>query len=145
MRFRNLRIAFSSTCGIACVLLIGLWVRSYTWHDYVKRLNGNSMSELSVLTGSIEVSRAGPFPDSNYRTERHSFRANGSRPDFLWDTSGGLWRIRFPIWLLIVVCSTMTAIPWISWRFSLRTLLIATTLVAVVLGLIVALVNRSYR
>jgi hypothetical protein len=29
------------------------------------------------------------------------------------------------------------ALPWLRWRFSLRTLLIATTLIAVVLGLVV--------
>jgi hypothetical protein len=29
MRFRKLRIAFSATCLVACVLLIVLWVRSY--------------------------------------------------------------------------------------------------------------------
>src|SRR5438132_5384486 len=33
MRFRKLRIAFSATCLIACVLLIVLWVRSYWWHE----------------------------------------------------------------------------------------------------------------
>ena len=32
MRFRKLRIAWSVVCGIACVLLIVLWVRSY-WYD----------------------------------------------------------------------------------------------------------------
>ena len=31
MRFRKLRIAWSVVCGIACVLLIVLWVRSYWW------------------------------------------------------------------------------------------------------------------
>jgi hypothetical protein len=37
----------------------------------------------------------------------------------------------FPIapWILVI--------PWLRWRFSLRNLLIATTLVAVVLGLAV--------
>src|SRR6476660_8286747 len=29
MRFRKLRIAWLVVCGIACVLLIALWVRSY--------------------------------------------------------------------------------------------------------------------
>src|SRR5712671_2831573 len=33
MRFRKLRIAWSVACGIACVLLIVLWVRSYWWFD----------------------------------------------------------------------------------------------------------------
>src|SRR4051794_41795509 len=35
MRFRTLRIAFSATCLIACVLLIVLWVRSYWWVDQI--------------------------------------------------------------------------------------------------------------
>src|SRR6476469_394529 len=33
MRFRKLRIAWSVMCLIACVLLIALWVRSYSWVD----------------------------------------------------------------------------------------------------------------
>jgi hypothetical protein len=48
--------------------------------------------------------------------------------------------VRSPYWLLLVLfgCSAVLAgIPWIKWRFSLRTLLIATTLVAVGLGVIV--------
>src|SRR6478736_9471608 len=35
MRFRKLRIAWSVGCGILCVLLIVLWVRSYRWCDTV--------------------------------------------------------------------------------------------------------------
>jgi hypothetical protein len=33
MRFRKLRIAWSVGWGIACVLLIVLWVRSYSWSE----------------------------------------------------------------------------------------------------------------
>jgi hypothetical protein len=46
----------------------------------------------------------------------------------------------FPHWFVVLLFTTLAAAPWlfkICWRFSLRTLLIATTLVAVVLGLIV--------
>jgi hypothetical protein len=44
-----------------------------------------------------------------------------------------------PDWPLVVAASVVAAVPWIQWRsrFSLRTLLIATTLVAVGLGAIV--------
>src|SRR6478672_11082996 len=35
MKFRKLRIAFSATCVIACVLQIVLWVRSYDWRDRI--------------------------------------------------------------------------------------------------------------
>jgi asparagine N-glycosylation enzyme membrane subunit Stt3 len=46
-----------------------------------------------------------------------------------------------PFWFLAFVSATTAVLPWlpwIKWRFTLRTMLIATTLVAVVLGLIVA-------
>src|SRR5438067_2362540 len=36
---RYLRIAFSVTCVIACVLLIVLWVRSYRWIDTLSGFN----------------------------------------------------------------------------------------------------------
>jgi hypothetical protein len=42
-----------------------------------------------------------------------------------------------PDWFSVLVTATLVAAPWLRWRFSLRTLLIATTLVTVVLGLIV--------
>jgi hypothetical protein len=55
--------------------------------------------------------------------------------------SGSIERdLSLPHWFLVAVVGTIGAIPWITnaRRFSLRTLLIATTLVAVGLGLIVA-------
>jgi hypothetical protein len=49
-------------------------------------------------------------------------------------------RIEIPAWFLIVSMVLLGLLPWMPWlrfRFSLLTLLIATTLAAVVLGLIV--------
>ena len=45
-----------------------------------------------------------------------------------------------PYWSLVSSFVLLAAIPWLPWsnRFSLRTLLIATTAVAVVLGIVVA-------
>jgi hypothetical protein len=47
--------------------------------------------------------------------------------------------IRFPYLLPVVLCATFATIPWLplSRRFSLRALLFATTLVAILLGAIV--------
>jgi hypothetical protein len=45
-----------------------------------------------------------------------------------------------PYWFFVLFSGTAAVVPWIHevrWHFSLRTLLIATTLVAVVLGLAV--------
>ncbi len=59
---------------------------------------------------------------------------------WIWPTpppSGA--RLVIADWLPTLLFATLAAVPWLPWsnRFSLRTLLIATTLVAVVLGLIV--------
>ncbi len=45
--------------------------------------------------------------------------------------------IQLPHWAVVLALGFVSAIPWIRSQFSLRTLLIATTLVAVALGLIV--------
>src|SRR5438105_3321157 len=53
---RYLRISFSATCLIACVLLIALWVRSYWWVDELHvRLWGNQ----TLLFGSKKAFVAG--------------------------------------------------------------------------------------
>src|SRR6478672_11323736 len=57
MRFRKLRIAWSVFCGLACLLLIVLWVRSYSRLDYVEAaiddthyLNGESIRGKAILS-----------------------------------------------------------------------------------------------
>ena len=49
----------------------------------------------------------------------------------------GTIAFRFPYWFAAFILGMIAELPWLHWRFSLRTLLIATTLAAVVLGLIV--------
>jgi uncharacterized membrane protein len=49
MRFRYLRILWTVICGIACVLLIALWVRSYKTVD---ELHGRLLGQQSLLVGS---------------------------------------------------------------------------------------------
>ena len=47
--------------------------------------------------------------------------------------------ISLPHWLVSLMSVAFVALPWLRWRFGLRTLLIATTLVAMVLGIVVAM------
>ena len=59
---------------------------------------------------------------------------------FLWLVDGVRFKLAIPDWFLAAVCGIFAAIPALfpsRWRFTTRTLLIATTLVAVVLGAIV--------
>jgi hypothetical protein len=41
-------------------------------------------------------------------------------------------------WIPVIATGALAVLSWVHWRFSLRTLLLATTLVAAVLGLAVA-------
>ena len=64
------------------------------------------------------------------------------------DIPGSFYGLRFkrfldvsaivlPNWFAVAMSAGAAVAPWIRWQFSLRTLLIATMLVAVVLGIIV--------
>ena len=56
---------------------------------------------------------------------------------FRWE-SASFWGVQFPYWFPATLSALFTVLPWFGRpiRFRLRTLLIATTLVAVALGVI---------
>jgi hypothetical protein len=144
MRFRKLRIAWSVVWGVACLLLCVLWVRSY-WYSDVIRYPLQWKPELSAagtIKGVFAVSVTGAF--SSKRERRYVSTRLPEHfsvvPWLGWRSLNALsYQVCIPIWLIVLPLSGLAAVPWIHWskRFSLRTLLIATTLAAVVLGLIV--------
>ncbi len=152
---RYLRIAFSATCLIACVLLIVLWVRSYWGNDSIAitqstanyfglvtmrtdtqidsgrgRIGGVWNGASGLLTPSAWIISHEPLADD--------FESDGFGFEFMNSPIGRIFSV--PHWFLILMSTTLAAAPWLPWwsnRFGLRTLLITTTLVAVLLGLIV--------
>jgi hypothetical protein len=148
-----LRIAFSATCGVLCLLLIALWVRSYSWADVVSFHPGASNHTTVYYTVTV---REGVFTFSdlsgtvlnvpptsrwsNYRRKlgphdltKSSVWARVFR-GFHWNTFNSVW---IPAWCFVLVSGALATAPWLRWRFSLRTLLIAMTVVAVLLGVLV--------
>jgi hypothetical protein len=160
MKYRYLRIAFSAVCGIVCLLLIVLWVRSYFRADYLVWYPSSTQARgISTIVGSFMYLR---HPDSNQysypetrlsvspvdKNSREKIRKErADRNLFLgfgkWSPKPRVSVTIIPLWfpaLLVAAIGIATAAPWIrqcKWRFSLRTLLIAMTLVAVVLGMII--------
>jgi hypothetical protein len=55
---------------------------------------------------------------------------------FDWSRNISIW---LPHWLIVVVTLLLAAVPWIRWsrRFTIRTMLVVTTLIAVVMALAV--------
>ena len=151
MRFRKLRIAWSVLCSIACVLLIVLSVRSYWRHDCLNNLNRNLIATtVGSNWGVIYYSQI----DWNMDVGASHAASHGWRYDVLQPGAPGKWRwvdsinspgvFYFGIshWLLILPLVILAGASWINWRFRLRTLLIATTLVAALLGFVVYMAKR---
>ena len=132
MRFRKLRIAWSVGGASRAVLLIVLWVRSYYFCDGLHlKLSNARCVVLSAMCGesALAIQSTSVMPP-NRIWWFNCFEVEYKYP---W----GPTLIVHPIWSLIIVATAMGVAPWLRWRFSLRTLLIATTLVAVWLGLLV--------
>jgi hypothetical protein len=152
---KYLRIAVTALGLTACVLLIALWVRSY-WYDdlvrgpFVKSEQLRFHSEVGWL--SLGVARA-TKPTSRWSficqniEERHKAEldhiAEGGTvqripPSFGLRRQWRAYYLLLPHWFVLSMIATLAVLPWIGWskRFSLRTLLIAMALVAVVLGII---------
>jgi hypothetical protein len=146
--FRYLRIAFSATCLIVCVLLIVLWLRSYWRDDSVSYCNASvwiGVDSKRGLGGLLWTKMDQPPPAdlAGWRVRSLPLRVDNPYvkfPRWHWDKQSGI--IWIPIGLLVLASTALAAVPWLRWRFSLRTLLIAMTLVAVVLGLAVWLIRK---
>ena len=140
-RFRKLRIAWSVFWGVLAVLLCVQWVRSYWWVDAI----GVDPTRQIVSYRGILFVDGGVYYDAEWEGAP-TLRRLG-RIDFLWASdppvslrnfsfSTGPRTLTIPQWLPVLVAGLIAYSPWIR-RFSLRTLLIATTLAAVLLGLAV--------
>lgn len=142
----HLRTPVTALCLTACILLIALWVRSHRWADVIARGSISSRTSTSIASnyGAIVVfSGVDPnlwhVPDEVMN--RWGYWSEKARPverHFGWTVKNRRYRLEFPTWLPVLFAAGLAVVPWIKWRFSLRTLLIATTLVAAGLGIIAA-------
>jgi hypothetical protein len=147
---KYLRIAVTALILTACVLLVALCVRSYQWTDSV-RWADNHKYGLWVLSSDYgtlmllrnpeyRADRPGGWGVGSYQIDEGDRRSNPP-PRFAWwfNRHNGNLTIRTPHWLLVAAGMVLAMMPWIRLRFSLRTLLIATMLVAISFGIIVVM------
>src|SRR5262245_56025171 len=140
MRFRKLRFAWSVVWGVVAVLLIVLWVRSYSRYEEINAAVNQIQFRCVSLKGFLIVNWT--KASSAARSYRFYVSAPASVPS-IPEEERRPFRVvlevgvLMQIWIPTLAALVAVGIPWLRWRFSLRTLLIATTLVAVVLGVIV--------
>ena len=143
---KYLRIAFSATCLIACVLLIVLWVRSYSYWDsfqgpalWPHGFSFSSMTGRLMIGGGEEED---PITDWDFDSSKFDDRFGPLNPQFLPPVfsfhpseEDGAY-IHVPHWFLAMIMGSIAFALAKQRRYTLRTLLIVVTLVAIGLGLI---------
>ena len=141
MRFRKLRIAWLIACVLMCQPLLVLWALSYSEIDHWHVPLGSSHGLwFWTVNGRISACPSSGPQESVPVREEVSAVVLGDM-DRTWPRwnfgTGGQWTV--PIWFPVMLVAALAVAPWIRWstRFGLRTILILTTFVAAVLGLIV--------
>ena len=126
MRYRKLRIAWSVFCGLAAVLLIVLWVRSYRVRDDWLRANGGKVLNIQSHRGELGIGRwafTKPIP------WRHSVDDIDASAERLWPPMkdqaplsyvGIRWQTMLPLhlfamryWVPVVLSATFAVLPWV--------------------------------
>jgi hypothetical protein len=151
---RRLRIAVSVFFALVAVAFAALWAYALGRFESVWRLGTNSSVTIVAIDQgilSMTHSTGGAERPTVTRWEWWGYPVSSLPPAYANRIPESLWRqfrfqnsattfhTSFPIWLPMAACALVAAFasaPW-SRRFSLRTMLIATTLVAIVLGLAV--------
>lgn len=147
---RKLRIAVSVFFGVLSLVLVVLWGRSYWYfdqvmlwpapprHAFAQSVSGRIYYCKDSIRGanfprykSQPIGEVSPrFLEALRRCEnRYGF---GDISD--WSLSAEI----VPYWCVVLVCGVMAALSCVHWslRFSLRTLFVATTLLALLLGMV---------
>ena len=149
MRFRKLRIAWSVLWGAVAVLVCVLWVAHRKSRDWIA-IPMSHESGVVFFSGTGRVAAALDFGGGIAQSDiLQFFLAEECAPGFtsksellfpeisVFQKDDGLILLAVPNWQLVALSVSVATVPWLRWRFSLRTLLIATAVVAVGLGMVV--------
>jgi hypothetical protein len=159
---RLLNIA-SVFCLVLCVALMGMWVRSYYSMDSIGWSNERSLAfTLTSLHGRARFIRLNLPPGVHLgftwiftrlpASEVMIDAYNNATPPGVVEWSGFYWSSRasdtnaaVPYWFLVLTTGSLAMLFRLRWplRFTLCSLFIATTLLAVVLGMI-AWLDRAW-
>jgi hypothetical protein len=144
-RFRRTRIAVSVFFGVVSLLLVVLWVRSY-WQGYALMFKlADYRISIASANGVVGIAAKPYWPREDYLSSYPITEEIKQEIATQYKFGFGMSAVPqptavCPIWLWILSCIFSSV--WLPCRdcpnqFSLRTMLIATTLLAVALGMLV--------
>jgi hypothetical protein len=143
MNGRRLRLLVSGVCGVLCLLVTLLWVRSYWRADTLFITVGRDNTGIESRHGRLlpffqQHGGSGDRWRVNTSTIEEEvvhyvhapFSARNDWPSYAW--------VCVPHWFVAVLMGMFSATPWLRWRrFNIRTLLFATTVFAILMGVAV--------
>jgi hypothetical protein len=152
---RRLKITASFGCALACFAVLALWVRSYFWHDMaVVSPTITTAININSMQGKMSFQHVSWAPSANPSILELYVRRLGPGENswkYGWFVLGfgisdygssDLTHFTYyaPHWAVFLPLAFASVEFWWPrhYRFGLRTMLIATTAVAIILGLIVA-------
>jgi hypothetical protein len=142
MKFRNVRIAWSTVWGTLALLLCVLWVQSHSRLQIFEIQSSTRAYQVSSVRGQLAVARLRAYKTGQlYKNSLASNAAEwriGGASGFAWHNDGSVTALLIPHWFAALLLAAMAVALWAlkCRQFSLRTLLSVTTIVAIALGLI---------
>jgi len=120
-----LQIAWSMAWGLLALLFLLMWARSYWRVDFIYHYRYSSLLVVRSQWGGVSFTN-GTAPGSKdgkwgYNTD----------PIKSHDDMPRITGVSIPYWVFALSSTAVAALPCIRWRFSLRTLLIATAIIEV--------------
>lgn len=147
MKYRKLRIAWSAAWSVVAVLIILLWVRSYRTTDIIIRHRIHIESGIGFFSIQFPDYSLPPRWQNINSDDYHTQPGHTYATGFPGRTQSKVWGhfaashyhrgLCVPFWFLILASATVGYAAWLRPQFSLRTLLITTTIVALALAFIV--------
>ena len=150
VKYRKTRMTLAAFCGIACLFLAVFWVRSYR---FVETFGLSERKGLRSERGEVMLTYV--EPDSLFSISPGYSRDDLAQEDDPWDFRRAAKRnrtwnaivahgeavtdlhflvVEYYALVAVLLMAAFAAAPWIR-QFSLRTLLIAMTFIAVVFGI----------
>jgi hypothetical protein len=139
MKYRKLRIAWSVLCGVVVVSMVALWIRSYSWNDHLDirtgAPSGPQRSNVVLLSnwGFLQALFNQTIDINNGIEYRNQPAWARTDVGFEWRHDGA---IKVPDSFVVVMAAIAGVTPWLNRRFTVRTLLIAMTCIAVAIVLV---------
>jgi len=130
---RRVRVAVTVVLGILTATFIALWVRSQFGSDTIQT-PGHPSYFLSSADGYLMVGRS----DDGFEAIliHYVFReTSGGYPPIAGNTIGATQYLSIPYWMLISVAGAACYASYWRFGYSLRTILVVTTLVIAAIGL----------